>query len=369
MPLKKKAAIKSLTASGAIDEEIFAYFGKILFPAGDMKIANAFSAKHRSVRARLLKANYSASTLISTDLPGVPKFLRSLPPVDEIERGMDHANGKLYTRRYRLRYLPVISRLGYDSDAPPIEIDVLKHGEDGSAVKSHVTNAWAILDQQSHKILTPAFALDLIFVRRLRRQLCNVGAKMDRRSDQVKLIKQLEEQIQTLDSDRFPPFIKVDIPALQEDKCVSTKPAPHRAQPKSNASEGTLSPIQPSTGPVIAGTQKRTKSSLQSLDYMLESWELVHSTSYKIKQVSLEHLSFEGATADEDRELLRLGPRQLHEGIINQVHVPLLLEHAFKIAAHLSDSRLLDQPEHSAFHATKTHTAKVHLQKSPSLCS
>lgn len=98
-----------------------------------------------------------------------------------------------------------------------------------------------------------------------------------------------------------------------------------------------MSPFaEPSVAPV------QTTAGPQKVDYMLDSWDSIASTTYKVHQLCLEHLRLDGETADDSRECLRLAPQPLQQSEIKQTVIQILLEHAFKIAAQMSNSGLFE---------------------------
>ena len=101
-----------------------------------------------------------------------------------------------------------------------------------------------------------------------------------------------------------------------------------------------------------------TSMNPQKLDYMLQSWEMLGSTSYKTMNLCLEHLSSEGESEDEHRELLRLGPQPLFEGETRQAVIAVLLEGAFKTAARLSNQSLFEQSEKASLSVPGIQTKK-----------
>jgi len=363
MPLKKQPAVRDLINTDGIKEEIFAHLGKILLPNADPVIANSFKSRYNKKETQILTAKRSVSTLLSPDLPGVPNFLKLLSPVDETGQPLGSAEGKDYERKYRLRYVPMTSQLPCGIEVPPIEIDILKNGKPGSAIANHVTNAWAIMHKQSHKLLTPRFAFDLEFVRRLKRRLLRIRVGKNGRYEQATWLKEFEEQIQRSDSDQFPPFLTATLPeytvryAKPEHGDVVDSRQPTFTKYGSDRTGDALGSIEPHaiTTPEDAWA---LKTSPTKVDFILESWELIHSRSYKQKALFLEHLSLEGMDASGTQELLRLAPQPLLQSQIKQTILPALLERSFKLAGQMSDPRRLGLSGELAHPANKTHQSK-----------
>ena len=357
MSLKRKSAIRRLINSEDIKEEIFAQIGKILFPHGKMTVADAFRPIEK---LKLLRAKTPNSTLMSPDIPALPNFLRSLVPLDEPESAIDGAKDQKHKCKYRLRYVPLTSQLFSGPQLPAIEIDVLRKGKSGSVVTNRIIGAWAVLAEQSHKLLLPAFTVDLSFGRRLKRNLSSIPPEYDILPHPTAWLKEFGEHIKHLDSDRFLPFLKVTLPKLtvkysllQDD---ARKHKDQVIQHGSDQREG-IKGLTDALGPLQEPARPAREN--PSHDYMLESWNVVHSTPFKGKRLCLEHLSLEGMTADEDQQILRLARQPLFANNIRQLSATFLLERAFKMAAYLSDPRLLDQPNESALFATKTHLQDI----------
>lgn len=344
MPLKQRADIRRRLNTNKIKEEIFADFGKILFPSDKVRLADAFDYMYQGPKIHLLTAKDFRPAFLSSDIPAIPNFLRSLSPFDDTEGTIDGADTKKYRRYYRLRYVPVASQLPSGSKSLPLEIDVLAKGKPGNVVTDHVRNAWSILEEQSHKLLTPLFAFDIEFVRQLKNHVFQAAGK-DSQSGKLAWVKELEKQIQRSVSDRFPPFLQVALPDYTLDEAV-----PRDENPQDILEEDASSQIEP-----VAADTAAIKIQPRKLDYMLESWEQVYSTTYKAKRLCLEHLSFEGMTSDETRESMRLAPQPLLESNIKQTVINVLVERAIKLAAYMSDPRLLDLRGEPALSTTKNH--------------
>lgn len=331
MHLKQQRAIRVLIKAKQVQEEIFAEFGKILFSHDNAQIRHAFSERSTFKMTEMLSMKRAGSTLTSLDVPFIPNYLRSLSPLDETEFTRDDMEKKKGRQNYRLRYIPVSSELPPGFAYPTLEIDISRKGKPGSVVTNHITGAWAILDEQRHKLLTPLFALDLDFVRRLKRQLLFQSAtEKDKDPGKTTWLDVFGEQIWKLDSEHFPPFLQATLP---EYSVKSIRPQ--------------HSDIAENRGPKDVG-------------YLLESWNLVHSTTFRSRHLCLEHLHIEGMTSDESRELLRLATQPLFDNNIRQTVIPILLERAFKVAAHMSDPRLLnrrDEPDPSALEKADSNAA------------
>ncbi len=332
MSVKKRREMKKLIESEDVVEEIFAHIGKVLFPYGKTTVASAFRQIHGSPRCQLLRAKTPDPTLISPDIPALPNFLRSVAPLDNPGSAIDGANDKKNRRTYRLRYVPLTSQSHSALRYPAIEIDILRENKSGSVVSNRIIGAWAVLAEQSHSLLLPAFTVDVLFQRRLKRNLSI-------RPQPLRWLEEFEQQIKDLDSDEFLPFLKAMLP----------KHTVKDSLPQEDALGPLLQPAQPASG----NTNHMKESAPKNIDYMLESWNVVHSTPFKSKQLCLELLSLEGMNADEEQQILRFARQPLLASDIYQTSTTLLLERAFKMAAHLSDSHLPDQPNESAFFATK----------------
>jgi Mitochondrial inner-membrane-bound regulator len=360
MKEKKQAVVRGLINSGDIKEDIFAHFGKVLFPHDDTTIARAFYSMQKIKKSVMLMAKNPPSTLESTDLPALPTFLRSLPPLEETETATDGTEGQNHTRKYRIQYVPVTPQLSFGFRAPTIEIDVCRKGNPGSAVENRVTNAWAILAEQAHKVLTPDFAVDLLFGRRLKLLLKNSPVDGNAHLAQTRWLEQFEEQIRKLDSDQFPHFLNVDLPQNRFKYSSSKKHIDRDLvhQDSLNSHESTEVPADVFGGPgrpAIGTTMSITQSSTRFTEYMLKSCEVVHTTSFKAKQLCLEHLMIEDTNSDEHRVVLRLARQPLFDDDLRQLPVPILFDRAFKIAAHLSDPRLIINPTECALFAAMSH--------------
>ncbi|KAF7512328.1 hypothetical protein GJ744_001896 [Endocarpon pusillum] len=358
MSLKKKYGIRRLINSDYVKEEVFAHIGKILFPHGEMTFADAFRPIGKSTKSKILRAKTLNSTLMSPDIPGLPNFLRSLAPFDEPESAIDGLKDQKHARKYRLRYVPLTSHLFSGLQLPAIEIDVLRKGKSGSVVTNRIIGAWAVLAEQSHKLLLPAFTVDLLFGRRLKRKLLITPSEDDIRPHSTAGLEEFGQQIKNSDSDTFLPFLKVDLRkytvkySLLQDDAGNHKD--HVIQHSSDQRESikgltdALDPLQEPAWPASGNPSYMTENAPKNIDYMLESWNVVHSTPFRTKRLCLDHLRLEGMNADEDQQILRLARQPLLASDISQLNIELLLERAFKIAALLSDPRLLDQPNESA---------------------
>lgn len=354
MSLKKQRGIRNLINQDVIKEEIFALLGKILVSDRNLEVATTFRDRCTHKSTRLLGAKRSISTFLSSDLPAMPNYLRSLSPFEETGLAVNGAEGDSYVHKYRLRYVPLSSRLVSDFQRPTIEIDIIRNGQPGSRVTNHVISAWAILDEQSHKLLTPALVLDLEFVRRLKRKLYTSDDGEEDPASEARWLKRFTEQMQSADSDRFPPFLNVALPeytvrrASIEQEGVVNNHEPDHTKRRPKLQHGAEVPTKSSDPPgllesaAVKLANNTIKGSPKKTHYMLESWELIHGTAYKAKGLCLEHISIEGMAADHNRELLRLAPRSMFEGDIQQTIMQLLLERAFKIASLMSDPNILD---------------------------
>jgi hypothetical protein len=104
--------------------------------------------------------------------------------------------------------------------------------------------------------------------------------------------------------------------------------------------------LDPSAEP--APTSDLNKAIPQKVDYMLQGWDMIGSTSYKTLNLCLEHFSLEGETEDEIRESLRLAPQPLFGGEIRQAVIQLMLEGGLKTAARLSHPIFYQKPERTS---------------------
>jgi Mitochondrial inner-membrane-bound regulator len=332
MFLKQRPKIKTRTSKFAITDEIVTHFGKVLFSKMDVTMEDGFDTIRTDKTSKLLKAKESVPTLLSSDLPRVANFLSLLPPFDRTEWAVNNAHEKEHKRHYRLRYVPLSSRLPSNSGAPLIEIDILRKGRPGLAVTNYVTSAWAILEEQSHRLLTPTFAIDLDFVRRLKSQLFRTVPGQKTPAPKATWLEEFGEQIRNSDSDQFPPFLNVILPnhtmkrnppkALHEE---STKDAADAVQE------------EPALSKIYRSYRKKRLPKTTKVDYVLESSELVHSRSYRSKTWCLEHLGFESTASGNTQESLRLARQPLLDPDTQQPPIRALLERAFKIAAEMSD--------------------------------
>jgi hypothetical protein len=205
MKLKRRTDIRRFLDSGRIKEEIFVNFGKIVFSNQDMTIKHDFHPSVDIKRAKLFRAQRPAHAMLLTDMPNLPNHLGSLAPYESF-------NSNRHTGKYRLRYIPLPPDLPPGLRAPLMEVDVSRHAEPGSTVQNHLRSAWAILDEQSHKLLTPAFTLDLEFGRRLKSLLYDRQAPNDGPQPHVKWLQKLANQFRELDENRFPPFLTMMMP-------------------------------------------------------------------------------------------------------------------------------------------------------------
>jgi hypothetical protein len=356
MPMKKQSGIRRLIDAGQVKEEIFVHVGKILFPDRDITITGAFNYRDKPLKTQLLTAKEKFPTLLSADLPGIPNVLRPLSPWNETCDAVHGTENKRHKRNYRLSYVPLSSELSPRVAAPTIEIDVLRNGKPGFAVTNHVTAAWAILDKRFHKILSPLLSSDLEFVRRLKRSLLQNSEKKADPPNETTWLKSFEKQIRKLDSDQFPPFLQVNMPKYTAryvyNELRSTKHGLDYQGVGTKDASGSIASKSPYIKNIEASPAMRFVP--KNITYMLECWELVNSTSYKIRHLCAEHLNLEGTTADENRELLRLAPQRLLDSNIRQTIIPKLLECAFKLAAQISHPLLLAHPEELSLSAIKT---------------
>ena len=346
MKLKLRSDVRKFINSGRIKEEIFVHFGRIAFSKSDMTLSHDFHLKATINNAKFFRGKGPASTVMLPDLPGLPNYLTSVVPFDD-------AGSKSHTGTYRLRYVPRPSGLPPGFEAPLVEIDVRKPGEPGSIARNHVQSAWAIVDEQSHQLLTPAFAVDLGFVRRLKSQLFSLqGPKHDPESH-IRSSKKFVNQFEKWDGERFPQFLNMIMPQhTLKGRPPTIQPADDEGETHSRQLCGSIDDgvgdsinelLSVSAEPGPAPVQNTTQ--LQKVDYMLESWDLIASKSYKTHNLCLEHLSIDGETAEESRESLRLAPQSLLQSEIKQTVIPILLESAFKVAAQMSDSGLFERPK------------------------
>jgi hypothetical protein len=311
MSTKRNNHIRRTIDSGTIKEEVYVNFGKVLFPKGSSTLKDSFSRRHKAPRTQILNGcDHEPETRLSTELPGVPKFLGSLPPFDE---AADDA------RTFQLRYIPMASEPSSSVEAPTIEVDVVQNRRPGALI-AKVKNACAILDEQSHKLLTPAFALDLEFVRRLKRRLTDATKLTE--TGKKHWITLFEEQARK-SSNEFPQFINVTMPLPESSNLTS---------------EDTQAGQLP--GSVSAPPTKKRSFVAKEVPYMLASCERVYSSTYKTKSVCLEHLDFEESSGNGSREILRLAYQPMMDPNVCQPTMKKLLERGFKIAAYLSDSHL-----------------------------
>jgi Mitochondrial inner-membrane-bound regulator len=350
LPSKREPAFKFLFNKGLIKEEISVDFGKVLSPIGDGTAGTFYDVK-TSPNGRLSKSKVSSLTLLSPEIPALPNFLKSLTPFEEASD-----EGTKHIRRYRLRYVPVTSEWPFNSEAPIIEIDVLRKENPGSCITNSVATAWAILDQQTHKLLTPAFAVDLLFVRRLKQQLSKSG------TTERAWLRKFEKKIETLGSGSFPPFVKALIPeyTVKDDRTKGGNIADEfgsKLDPKATSlhcghhpaiSALSLGPVIIPPWVVIKEGTSRTNMSAKTVDYMLETCQLVHSKAYRWKTLCLEHLYIEGTDPGENQVSLRLARQPLLENNIEETAILVLAQRAYKIAALLSDPHLVDRSELTA---------------------
>jgi len=348
MKAKKQRSVRRRINSDDIKEDIFAHFGKVLFPQDDTPFTRAFNSIEKKGRSLFCKAKNPPTTLESTDLPALPTFLRSLPAYEENKYATDGPEGHSHDRKYRIQYVPVTPRMSSDLETPTIEIDVCRTGDPGSAVNNLVTNAWAILAEQSHKVLTPDFAVDLLFGRRLKLHLKRSCVGGGAHLDQTKWLEEFQAQIEKLDSDHFPLHLNVDLPNWRAR--VS-----RTAQKRSVGHNSTEVPADAFLEADEPDARSTTQSSLPRTEYILKSCEVVHVTSFKAKQLCLEHLMVEDTNSDDRRVLLRLARQPLFDDDVAQLAMPILFNRAFKIAAHLSDPRLISNPKECALFATSSH--------------
>lgn len=206
LSIRKFLATHKIKASGKIKEEIFVHFGRIAFSQGNMTLNHDFQLGGEGVPGKLFRGKGPASTLMISDLPGLPNYLRSLAPLDD-------AGSKPNRATYRLRYVPVASGLPPGLEAPLVEIDISKHEKPGSTGHNHhVDGAWAIIGEQSHQLLTPAFAVDLGFVRRLKNQLLINDGSNHGPGSQTRSSQKFTAQFERMNGERFPQFLNMIIP-------------------------------------------------------------------------------------------------------------------------------------------------------------
>jgi Mitochondrial inner-membrane-bound regulator len=408
MSSKSRPRVREKIDQGFVSEEIAVHFGKILFSKDGMAIKDTFPdsnpTKWREIKGRLLQTREGVPNILSSGIPVLPSFLRTLSPLDEVLKG-----GK-FDRRYRLRYIPLPSQIPPGFEVPPIEIDILRKGKPGLAVTNYVENVWAIMEEQSHKLLLPAFTIDLDFVRRLKSQLVKAFSGMTGQIIRTPWVKEFGKQIQKSDSVEFPQFVNVvtpphvpkklknnhdgndsvgeDISAIEPssnpEHSANVVPLFDRLKEPNDNQEGavgaggdppaieqTSNPLEnvkdtadsPSSPPAPSPNNvDRHPRHLHKIDYMLEGWEQIHSTCYKAKAQCLEHLNFEGETSDKRREVLRLAMQPLLQTKIEQISIPALLERAYKIAAHLNHPYLLaqlDDPDMSVPRKERKKSGKI----------
>jgi Mitochondrial inner-membrane-bound regulator len=354
MQAKRQHSVRRRINSADIQEDIFAHFGQVLFPQGETPFARAFNSVQKIKNSVICKAKNPPSTLESTDLPALPTFLRSLSPYEENKNAAHGTEDHSHTRKYRIQYRPVTPRLSFGLDTPTIEIDVCRTGDPGSAVNNRVMNVWAILSEQAHKVLTPDFAVDLLFGRRLKLLLnrsCDGGGA---HLEPTKWLEEFQAQIENLDSDQFPLFLNIDLPRWRRKLSKITKSA---AGHKSTEAPADVFGEAGGPAPGNSGFERQFLS--PRTEYMLKSCEVVHVTSFKAKQLCLEHLMVEDTNSDDRRVVLRLARQRLFDDDLNQLAIPVLFDRAFKIAAHLSDPRLVTNPKECTLFATSSHKTKT----------
>jgi hypothetical protein len=352
MGVKGMRTVRIRINSGDIKEDVFVHFGKVLFPQDDTTFTRAFNCIQKLKWSIFCRAKDPPSTLESTDLPSLPTFLRSLPPYEENKNATDGTQGHSYSRKYRIQYVPVTPLLYHSLRTPTIEIDVCRTGDPGSTVHNRVTNVWAILDEQTHKVLTPDFVVDLLFGRRLKLLLKRSGVGGDAQLDEMRWLEEFQAQIEKLDTDQFPLHLDIDLPRWDRD-------FPYITQKSSVRQESAVVPAEDALleagWPASEKTRSQKQFSRRRTEYVLKSCEVVHVSSFQAKTLCLEHLTVEDTNSDDRRIVFRLARQPLFDDDLNQLAIPMLLSRAFKIAAHLSDPRLVSNPKESALFAVSSH--------------
>lgn len=203
---KQLSKIRKLIDTGKISEEISVHFGQILFSNLDLDIKSDFSDPIVTNKVKLFRLLHpTVSTRFLSDLPGLPNILRSMSPLEDVENNRDSS-------KYRLRYVPQCFNLPRGFEAPVVEVSISRHAKPGYIVQNHLETVWAMLDKQSHTILTPALGLDLEFVRHLKSLLFDSRGPRDESINRAMWWNKIIKQFYKLEEDQFPPLLTLIMP-------------------------------------------------------------------------------------------------------------------------------------------------------------